>query len=232
MPNIKIQPNIKPKLARSKAKSKRLILNPVQPVFKQKDVFIVGGGNSLQNFNFDLLKDKCVITINRSFIHVPFAQVLYFSDYRFYMWASGKMGDDNELIDNFKKYKGKIYTISNKISNDERISVLINSGKTGFDTINGKLKHGGNSGYAAINLAYHLGAKRIILMGYDMKKLKGKLHFHNGYISKQNELVYKRFVAPYELLSKMTTDLGLPIYNTSLESDLPYFQKVKLEKFL
>lgn len=214
-----------------KANSKKPVPNPIQPMFKGKDVFIVGGGSSLIGFNFNLLKDKCVIAINRSFMHTPFAQILYFSDYRFYMWATGKLDNDVSLIESFKKFKGKVVSIANKI-NDERIHIMMNSGKTGFDTNNGKLKHGGNSGYAAINLAYHLGAKRIILMGYDMKGINGKLHFHDGYISKQNEKVYKRFIEPYKQMAQLLTNMGIQTYNTSIDSGLTYFKKVKIENFL
>lgn len=37
---------------------------------------------------------------------------------------------------------------------------------------------GMNSGYQAINLAYHLGARRIILLGYDMQRTGGANHWH------------------------------------------------------
>jgi hypothetical protein len=233
MQKVKINPVKKQTRPKSKIKaiSKIPKTNPVNQIFKNKDVFIVGGGSSLSGFNFNLLKDKCVIAINRSFLHVPFAQVLYFSDYRFYMWATGKIGGDKELIDGYMKYNGLIYSIAPKIK-DPKVKLLRNTGKTGFDTTNGNLKHGGNSGYAAINLAYHLGAKRIILMGYDMKIINGKFHFHKGYLSKQNQNIYKRFIEPYKYIADIADQLNLRIFNTSMNSDLSYFKKLKIENFL
>lgn len=213
-----------------------IVVNAVNPIFTGHDVFIVGGGNSLEGFNFNLLKDKKVIVINKSLTKVPFAQVLYFSDYRFYMWAIGALDNDTTLIKAFKEYNGFIYTIAplkkDTLLKDRKIINLFNSGTTGLDTRNGYLKNGGNSGYAAINLAYHLGAKRIILMGYDMKFTKGKSHFHEGYLSKQSDKVYKRFIEPFNSLSLLAEQLHLPIYNTSLNSDLPYFKKIPIEHFL
>ena len=35
---------------------------------------------------------------------------------------------------------------------------------------------GGNSGYQALNLAYHLGATRMLLLGYDMQATNGLVH--------------------------------------------------------
>ena len=37
---------------------------------------------------------------------------------------------------------------------------------------------GGNSGFQAINLAYLMGASRIVLLGFDMGVTGGKLHWH------------------------------------------------------
>lgn len=212
-------------------KKGRFNSKPVPKIFNGKDVFIVGGGASLKDFNFNLLKDKCVIAINRSFTKIPFAQVLYFSDYRFYMWATGELKGDEKLVTEFKTFKGQIYTIASKIS-EPNINIIQNTGKTGFDTISGRVKHGGNSGYAAINLAYHFGAKRIILMGYDMGFTNKQSHFHDGYISKQSETIYKRFIEPFKQLYDITKQLNIKIYNTNLKSNLPYFEKVKIESFL
>jgi hypothetical protein len=218
-------------LTKIKATSKRRDLISVNPIFKDQDVFIVGGGYSLTGFNFNLLKGKNIIAINKSIIHVPFAQVLYFSDYRFYLWCTNKINGDDDLIKAFLDYKGLVYTIASKIE-DPKVKVLLNTGKTGLDIQNGKIKHGGNSGYAAINLAYHLGAKRIILLGYDMKQIKGKTHFHKGYLTKQNDSIYKKFIEPFESLSQIAKNMGLQIINTSMDSDLIFFKKEKIENFL
>src|SRR5690606_15737537 len=43
------------------------------------------------------------------------------------------------------------------------------------------IKHYGNSGAGAIALASHLGAKRVILLGYDAQKTGGKAHWHGNH---------------------------------------------------
>lgn len=44
-----------------------------------------------------------------------------------------------------------------------------------------KIHFGSNSGYQAINLAYLLGAQRIILLGYDMHRSDDKAHFFGNH---------------------------------------------------
>jgi hypothetical protein len=45
---------------------------------------------------------------------------------------------------------------------------LKNAGVEGFDPDNSKIRTGGNSGYAAIHIAIHAKASRILLLGFDM----------------------------------------------------------------
>ena len=54
------------------------------------------------------------------------------------------------------------------------------TGGTGLEADSGGLRHGSNGGYQAINLAYHFGVKRIVLLGYDMTA-NGATHWHKGH---------------------------------------------------
>ena len=55
-----------------------------------------------------------------------------------------------------------------------------------------RLSWGGNSGHAAIDLAYNRGATRIILLGYDMQGKDFEAHWHG----KHSEKVRKPFNWP------------------------------------
>ena len=59
--------------------------------------------------------------------------------------------------------------------------ILKKGQKFGLESARDTLAHGNNSGYAAINLAVHLGAARIVLLGYDMGNDGKVSHFHEGY---------------------------------------------------
>jgi len=49
------------------------------------------------------------------------------------------------------------------------VDFLINTGTQGFDPAPGCLRSGGNSGYQALHLCAHLGADRVVLIGFDMR---------------------------------------------------------------
>jgi len=53
--------------------------------------FIIGGGPSLKGFDFESLRGKGrVIAINRAYEHVPFADVHFFMDNRYYKRVQGE----------------------------------------------------------------------------------------------------------------------------------------------
>ncbi|WP_440221842.1 hypothetical protein ACQQ2N_12160 [Dokdonella sp. MW10] len=51
----------------------------------------------------------------------------------------------------------------------------------GVATAPGRIRHGGNSGFAAASLALHFGASRIVLLGYDMQLTGGRTHHHGDH---------------------------------------------------
>jgi uncharacterized Rossmann fold enzyme len=190
----------------------------VEPIWKNQTCFIIGGGSSLEKFDFNLLKNKNIIAINKAFKYVPFASVLYWSDIRFYEW-------EKEEILKFKglKYTNKPFPTENDIIN------LRDSGRDGLEKDPSALKHGNNSGYAAINLAYHLGCNRIILLGYDMKLINNKSHFHEGYKdTKQNNELYQSMKKSFPLLSKELEENHIKVINLNIDSDLDCFQKMDI----
>lgn len=191
----------------------------IQPEFLGETVFIVGGGPSLKNFDFSQLKGKRVIAINRAFEFVPFADYLYWSDISFYEKYK-------EGIHDFKgkKVTNKSYPIRNDIIN------LENSGKLGLDLNPNSIKHGGNSGYAAINLAYHLGAKTIVLLGYDMQKIENESHFHGGYGRKVDNSLYDNLFLPhFQSLVEPLRDKKVVVYNANINSKLECFTKCDID---
>lgn len=196
----------------------------VTPIFKNKTVYIIGGGPSLEGFNWKLLKDKSVIAINKSFMAVPTAQIIYWTDSRFYRWYK-------EDIDASKATK---YTINPGAPYKTDVKLLKKGVKYGLETDNKLLAHGDNSGYAGINLAYHLGANKIILLGFDMGSYGNKTHFHEGYATKPtSKAIYeKRFSVSFPHIAKELKDRDIKIYNASSRSTLTCFPKIDIEKAL
>lgn len=194
----------------------------IDPIFLGDTIYIVGGGPSLKGFDFNRLKDKTVIAVNKAFFHLPFAQVLYWSDTRFYEWH----GKEVDL------FKGIKVTCRSQPKKADIIN-LINTGKNGLETMAYGLRDGGNSGYAAINLAYHLGAKRIVLLGFDMQTNGKETHWHDGYSSTANTETMARLMLPnFDTLLEPLDKRKVKVYNASQASAITCFPKISLEEAL
>ena len=195
----------------------------VEPIWKGETAFIVGGGPSLANFNFDKLQYKKTIIINKAIQFYPKADILYWTDARVYHWYK-------KDIDNFR---GDKYTIK-PFDVPKDVKALRNTGKHGLEYDPTGVRHGNNSGYAAINLAVHLGVKRIVLLGFDMGNQGNQSHFHDGYPVKvtQNK-TYELTMAPMFLsLVEPLRKKKIEIINANPQSKLNCFPKMNLEKAL
>jgi hypothetical protein len=201
----------------------KVIYTTVEPLFKGETVFIIGGGPSLNEFNWDLLKDKKVIAINRAYQFCKTAQVVYWTDGRFYQW-------NKDELDALTSKKYTIQPSANQID----VNVLKRGIRHGLETIPTTLAHGDNGGYAAINLAYHLGAKEIVLLGYDMGNINGESHFHDGYpVSITTDETYQnRFMAGFPSLFEELKKKNIKIWNASKISKLVGISRITIEQAL
>jgi uncharacterized Rossmann fold enzyme len=199
-------------------------ITTLEPIYLGETIYIVGGGPSLKGFDFERLKGKIVIAVNKALYHVPFAQVLYWSDQRFYEWY----GEDVD------KYNGIKVTNKPQPKRADIIN-LVDTGKDGLELEAHAIRHGGNSGYAAINVAYHLGARKIVLLGFDMQNGKGgESHFHEGYPTRptSNEVIQSNMLPSFDTLVDPLKRRKVEIYNLSSTSLIKCFQRIDLETAL
>jgi uncharacterized Rossmann fold enzyme len=87
---------------------------------------------------------------------------------------------------------------------------------------------GGNSGYQAINLAYHLGAERVILLGYDMHCHSGQSHWFGDHPKDfASNTQYERFIKRFRTIKP--ADYGIEILNCSRVTALDAFPRYSLD---
>ncbi len=195
----------------------------VKPIWKGETVFIIGGGPSLSKFDFNRLRDKNTLAINKAVQTCPWADILYWTDSRVYSW----------LKNDINKFQGDKYTIK-PFNTPPSVKVLKNTGANGLELDPSGIKHGNNSGYAAINLAYHLGVKRIVLLGFDMGNLGAKSHYHEGYpVSMTMNKTYESKMLPvFNSLVKPLKENGVEVINASMVSKIKCFKRMPIEKAL
>lgn len=197
---------------------------------------ILAGGPSLSPDIATKLGGKVhVITINDSWRLFPFADALYFGDAAW--WQMQKDMNLRTVEGRFSFhdmiYKGFWVTIAD-FAEHPQVRCLWSTGQEGLETNPVALRTGSNSGYAAINLAYLYGAKRIILLGYDMKCQGEKTHWHNGPRERAGvfSVALNAFLYHFESLVEPLKQAGVEVINSTPDSALKCWPYVPLEEAL
>lgn len=198
-------------------------------VLEGQEVIIVAGGPSLRQFRWDLILDRRVIAINRAYEVCPNASVLWWSDARF--WRDHR----EALLAHGAPWKA---TLDWHYGPDElpadRVTMYRTSGLTGFDERRDYLRHGNNSTYAAIHLAVHLGAARIILLGLDMNLgPAGETHWHAGHRINPTAVTLTEKMAPYfDTLVPALAIRGIVVLNANPHSGINTWSRVSIGEAL
>lgn len=209
----------------------------IPKIWDNGDCWIIGGGKSIaEQFNIksnenDLSKlspyfreihNKHVIGVNVAFMFGNWIDVCFFGDDIFY-------NKQQEKINSFAGLKITCaiewQNIPNSIKWVKRDSI-----RSGLSSKNDCLNWNENSGAAAINLAVLLGAKRIFLLGFDMKQVNDSSHFHNVYGNTKPP--FERHLKGFRDIAKDAEKLGVKIINCSPDSAIECFEKMTVKEAL
>jgi len=188
-----------------------------------KTWYIVAGGPSLLGFDWRALDDRCAIAVNRAFEKLPLAKVVYFTDHEFWKWHS----------ESLRSHRGRLITgAANRHVDDPLVENWGLTGPSGLETRSERLRHGNSSGYAAINVAYHLGARRIYLLGYDFKYHTAasakpgsitRSHWHTHHPRLHRERVFEKMLPHFPALARELASRGVLVWNANPDSALRVF---------
>lgn len=191
---------------------------------------LIGGGPSLTAAQVEACRGRVrAIAINDAYRLAPWADALYFCDCKWWQWHHKKLADWKGLI---VRMQGGMHDFG-----DPRIKVLRNlDEKRGLAERRDGLHNGQNSGYQAINLAVHFGAKRILLLGYDMQGvLEGprvKTHWFGDHPGGTNPIVYEKMLPHFESLPPLLEKRGIEVINCTPGSALRVFPMRSIERAL
>lgn len=167
-----------------------------------------------------------IIAVNDAVQLAPEADVLYSSDLDWWRRSSWR-----------PEFGGARVSIERDPGRGRRgfdradVQVLRNTGREGLELDPSGLRTYQNSGGAAINLAVHFGAARIVLLGYDMQiGAGGRRHFHDARV---------RMKSPYSVFRQRIATmvgplkaLGIEVINASRQTALTCFPRRPLEEVL
>ena len=225
------------------------------------DVWILGGGPSvIDAFNIPpevvkgvrlrqteiseyspylaAIHKKHVIGINVAYKFGNWVDICFFGDKPFFLQHRGELSHFRKLVVTCCQKVGERNLGWVKYLSIEKEPIRKHQ-KQGISTNPSQVCWNKNSGAAAISLATWLGAKRIILVGFDMTLSADnkEQHFHNEYrkigtVLKEKQLPFDEHLQPWGIIKKDADALGVEILNTSLNSAIKEIPKVHIKELL
>jgi hypothetical protein len=101
----------------------------------------------------------------------------------------------------------------------------------GFSYDQRQIHYGQNSGFQAINLAILFGARRIVLVGFDMRNIGNKRHFFGDHPKELRNTDPSGFVRNFDRAAR-NLPVDVHIINATPDSALKCFPSVALDKAL
>lgn len=186
---------------------------------------IAAPGPSLTDEVVEILRsvqDRFVIVgVGDAYKKIDFMDEHYACDGRWWKIHGDKV---NELCPN-----------TNKWSHDEEGTLygakqIVGAKNPGFSESPDRIHTGQNSGYQALNLVYLWGCTKIILVGYNMKRVGSKSHFFEGREpTLSRESPYQTFVKNFRTIQPHIKSI---VVNCTPDSALDAFRKSTLEQEL
>lgn len=177
---------------------------------------------------------KHIIGVNAAFLLGSWIDIIFFGDGGFYK-------NNFKQLDKINKLKIAGNMSAKKIARMRGVKFVgrDHNHNMGITKRKGFISWNGNSGAAAINLAVHLGATKIYLLGFDMKVGPTKMqHWHAHYGSGKKgprdprKLPFHRHLLGFPRIAIEAKKLGVEIINVSPDSAIKSFKRVSLKEVI
>jgi hypothetical protein len=170
--------------------------------------FIIGGGPSVLSQDLEALRGRRVIVINSSVYAVPWADALFFGDWRWW--------HDNQAAVN--AFAGRVVTTSRMLPNHSKAMVCRKINPPGLATARDSLMQKWTSLTAATNLAAHLVGPggTIVWLGADGQiAANGRTHHHKPHRWAHRPGCYDKQKTDLVTIVPSLKALGIAGYNAS-----------------
>lgn len=191
-------------------------------------ILCVASGPSLIREDVEYARDKVHATIvtNTTFRLVPWTNVVYAADSP---WWAAHLSEVERLSPSAERW-----TCSLQAARLFKLNYVRPERKPGLSRDASCVHTGTNSGYQAINLAFHLGARRIVLLGYDMQRTGGRSHWHGDHVGKglHNGM---NFELALQAIPRLAIDLqseGVEVVNCSRQTAIKSFRRAAIREVL
>ena len=114
-----------------------------------------------------------VIVVNDNYRRVPSADLLFAGDYPWWQFHVDAVLESG--------FAGELWTQSRPAAKQYALRYVYAQAKRGLCRTPGVINAGGSSGFMAINLAWHFGARIMILVGFDCTNTGGMMHWFGNH---------------------------------------------------
>lgn len=193
----------------------------VPRLFPRSTVVCLGGGPSLTPADVEACRGRAVvIAVSDAYRLAPWADALYSCDAKWWDYHAGAAD-----------FPGLKFALETRAGQWPGVQLLQNTGREGIETDPTGVRTGQNSGYQAINLAVHLGARRIVLLGYDMQPAPdGRTHWFGRHPRALEQYSpYAQFIEAYHTAVAPLAALGVEVVNASRATALTMFPRLSIE---
>lgn len=194
-----------------------------EPLFAGKSVAVLGNGPSLSAASVIDLDPRCVIAVNSSIRLCPSARVLFSRD-------SAWCQNHPALIDSACS-ELKITTKRDAAQAYGMLLVHMERRESFAQPGHPAIRYGMSSGHAAVSLAISMGAREIVLYGFDSRVVAvdgtARSHWHADYSEPRCE-VYATFVRGWQGWNAAAKAVGVRIMNATPGSAITEFEFLEM----
>jgi hypothetical protein len=182
----------------------------INRIYTGKRVTIIGGGPSLEGFDFKRLRGDVIVT-NNAVYDYPSAGMLVAIDAT---WIR----ENNEKISFFRGIR-----ITDKTPSFEGWYQVYYTPDYVFRNLDWHCMKANLSGYTALALAFYLGATKVVLLGFDGGFSGERSNYHDRGLDGVNSSAYEKANELYDQFK------AYPVLNVGITSRISSFKKAPLE---
>jgi hypothetical protein len=200
------------------------LLAPIPRLFPGRTVVCIAPGPSLTVEDCERCRGQAVVAVGDGVRLAPFADVLYHADDSWWKYYDG-----------VPSFRGMKITFSMEAAQRfglHRVAVKVKNSGFGYRGVSFEPNYvhsGGNSGFQALNLAVLFGARRIVLLGYDMK---GSHFFGEHPRPLRNREPNPKWRDAFAEAAPMLAERGVEVLNATRSTALTCFPRVNLDDAL
>ena len=199
-----------------------------RPGFRWSQCIVAATGPSLTAQVAEQCVGQHVVAVNDAYRLLPWAEVLYACDPDWWDVHHGCPG-----------FAGEKWSSHDPGNNNDKLAIATRYGLRlvggrdgeGFSLDPSVINYGSNSGFQAINLAILMGAKRILLVGFDMHT-RGPRHFFGDHPEPLSNYMKFETLVPFFSRAAKLLPPSIEIVNCTPGSALDCFPMMALEEAL